>query len=118
MTVGLLVVGTPVGTDVAVGAAVGAYEMVGSKVGNDVGIGEADGEGVVGRLVGDLVDEVGAAVGEQSDVYEPAPPVAQTVPSDASRDHEISVGYAGAQCGLASHVCRTAEFRSAALLPR
>ena len=93
MTVGLLVVGAPVGTDVAVGAAVGAYEIVGSKVGTAVGTGEADGEGVVGRLDGDLVDEVGAAVGEQSEIVVGEPPTANTELSEVSRDHEISLGY-------------------------
>jgi hypothetical protein len=51
-----------------------------------------DGAGVVGRGDGAPVDEVGAMVGEQSDVVEPAPPVAQVDPSDDSRVQEISEG--------------------------
>ena len=55
-----------------------------------------DGAGVVGRGDGGSVDEVGAMVGEQSDVVEPATPVAHVDPSDDARAHEISEGYAPA----------------------
>lgn len=92
VTVGLLVVGTRVGTGLMVGSGDGSVEIVGSSVGEGVGYMVTDGAGVVGRGDGATVDEVGAMVGEQSDVVEPAPPVAQVDPSDDSRVQEISEG--------------------------